>query len=187
MTTNTSSTAEQTTVTTETVLGSLTPENNNLITEKQVKLEVEAAALIIVGICRGLINPADAESQALGEGLRDVNITLDDARNLGALAETTIEYMKERDTRDAAARASSTKFEAVLDKLHNEIQAYGSILRGQFGKKSSVLESFGIKKAGGAHPGPRKKAEAKKDDAKKAEAQKTDDTQDATKPESPTK
>lgn len=143
----------------QSICGGLTEERISQVRDQGVRELATACVAMSSGIAAVLLQPRDASLRMLGEQLGEVNITLDDARQLAADGEALLSIHEERIAKDSAARAATNKVDLARTRTHQQLQGFANIIRGQLGPRSTALELFGVKKVGGA--GRRKPASQK--------------------------
>ncbi|MBS2031587.1 MAG: hypothetical protein JST54_27055, partial [Deltaproteobacteria bacterium] len=94
-----------------------------------------------------VLQPVDANDRNVAQALTEVNITLDDAKQLAADGQELLRAFDEREARDAAARAATTVLKASTSHLTDQLKGFGNIIKGELGTKSPALELFGLKVA----------------------------------------
>jgi hypothetical protein len=144
----------------EHILAPLSSEKLTAVTEVAVRQQIEAVVKLAEGILKAVTTGGDSSQRMIGAALGEVNINEDDAKQLVADGEVLRELHLDRQAKDASARAAATKVDAARVHVHQQVQSYASIIRGQLGAQSPSLDQFGIKKIGGV--GNRKKPVSRK-------------------------
>ena len=163
-------------LTLEALLGDLKASELKKISDVGVRDLLLQLYALLCGLYAVLVEGTTPEQQLVAKSLAEVNITLDDGKDLVAAGEDLWALMKDRDDKAEKATAATNKLDLAKARLHTEVQSYSSIIRSQLGTRSPALEQFGIKKLGTVHTGPRPRKD------KKAEAHDDGGSKDATPP-----
>lgn len=132
----------------ESIIRPIGKEVQATIEDPHVREHLQCLSGLAAGIVRAFTEPHDPEMRALAATLADVNIGLDDAKQLVADGQTVAELYFDRRTKEAVASAATTKLDAARTHARKQFQSYASILRGQFGATSASLDAFGVKRVG---------------------------------------
>lgn len=147
----------------ESIIQPIGKEVQATIEDPHVREHLLSLSGLAAGIVRAFTQPHDPEMRALAAALADVNIGLDDAKQLVADGQTVAELYFDRRNKEAVASAATTKLDAARNHARKQFQSYASILRGQFGATSASLEAFGVKRVGsrgGSRGKPKKPGDA---------------------------
>lgn len=152
---NSNATPQKEPQTVESVVSPLSEHAQAATKDTRVRDVLDSNLKLATGLASVFLAPQDGDDQ-LAATLTRRNITLEDAQNLVADTVVMLDAQQEREARDVALRAATTKLDAGRGRAHDQGQKLSNLIRGLVGSKSDALARFGIPRAGkGGKKGPR--------------------------------